>query len=178
MASDLTLYDSSGDPVDVHGPKRFIDPETGEEVTLQSVEKRYHGEKHFWKMYLFDFLNVLGIIDSKQLDVVCYVMQHTSPYDNRYVGTVRSTAEGAGVSASTVNSTFQKLQGCNFMRRVQNGVYAINPSVMVQGSEAKRRGLLVSYYASDDRDVIEEARAEGCLPSDEDGQALPGDGGE
>ena len=41
--------------------KEYTDNETGEIVEFNVVEKKAKG-KHFWKLYLSNFLNVLGLI--------------------------------------------------------------------------------------------------------------------
>ena len=52
--------------------KRFQDLDTGELIEVDQITKRIYGQKNFWKVYLMDFLNILGIFDSKQLDVYIY----------------------------------------------------------------------------------------------------------
>ena len=58
----------------------WVNPRTGEERYFQSIQKTYYGRKNFWKLYLQDFLAVLGILESKQLDVICYIMEQCRNY--------------------------------------------------------------------------------------------------
>lgn len=174
MAEQMTLFDSNGSimHIDERG-RELVDPRTGEHVYLQAVRKPYYGEKHFWKIFLLDFLAVLGIIESKQLDVVIYIMEHTSPYNNQFIGSNRSIAAELGISRDTVQRTMKKLLNCNFITKTKMaGVYQVNPSVMVQGSAAKQRGLLVQYQESNDPAVIAEATALGVLPETTDGEVV------
>ncbi|MFR5471987.1 MAG: replication/maintenance protein RepL, partial [Romboutsia sp.] len=53
--------------------KELIDVETGEVIWVDQITKRTYGTKNFWKCYLMDFLNILGIIDNKQLDIFIYI---------------------------------------------------------------------------------------------------------
>ena len=53
--------------------RELIDRETGELILVDQITKRTYGTKNFWKCYLMDFLSVLGIIDSKQLDIFIYI---------------------------------------------------------------------------------------------------------
>ena len=52
--------------------RELIDVQTGEQIFVDQITKRVYGSKNFWKCYLMDFLTVLGIIDSKQLDCACF----------------------------------------------------------------------------------------------------------
>ena len=131
--------------------KRLVDQETGEVIEVDQITKRALGQKQFWKLYLVDFLQVLGVLDSKQVDVLIYILENTKSSDNTYIGTYRKTAEGSGVSLDTATKVMRKLQeqkdgnGKPFLSRVQNGVYQVNPLIMMKGSEHKKN-LLLNYY--------------------------------
>ena len=145
--------------------RRLVDPETGEEVWLQGVEKVYCGQKHFWKLYLFDFLAVLGIFNSKQLDVVAWICEHTDSRTNLLMATQSKIADESGVSKTWVNSVIQKLKAAKFMKQVSPGVYMLNPEVLMKGSEAKKRGLMITYNESFEPEVVREAKEMGCDPN-------------
>lgn len=146
--------------------RRLVDPETGEEVWLQGVEKVYCGQKHFWKLYLFDFLAVLGIFNSKQLDVVAWICEHTDSNNNLLMATQAKIADESGVSKTWVNSVIQKLKAAKFMRQISPGVYMLNPEVLMKGGEAKKRGLMITYNESFEPAVVQEAREMGCDPNE------------
>lgn len=169
QGQQLRLFDNDGAMIHISEKgKLLVDPDTGEEVYLQAVNKPYYGERHFWKIFLLDFLAVLGIIESKQLDVVIYIMEHTSPYNNQFIGTYRKIATELGISKTTVQTIFTKLLGCNFLTKTDTrGVYQINPSVMMQGSQAKQRGLLIKYTESHHPLVMAEAAEMGALALEE-----------
>ena len=50
--------------------KRLVDQDTGEVIEVDQITKRALGQKQFWKIYLMDFLQVLGGFEYKQLDVL------------------------------------------------------------------------------------------------------------
>lgn len=131
--------------------KRLVDQDTGEVIEVDQITKRALGQKQFWKLYLIDFLQVLGVLDSKQVEVLIYILENTKSSDNTYIGTYRKTAEGSGVSLDTATKVMRKLQeqkdgqGRAFLSRVQNGVYQVNPLIMMKGSEHKKN-LLLNYY--------------------------------
>ena len=54
--------------------RELVDTETGEKILVDQITKRVYGTKNFWKVYLMDFLTVLGIIDSKQVDIFIYIV--------------------------------------------------------------------------------------------------------
>ncbi len=138
--------------------KRLVDQDTGEVIEVDQITKRALGQKQFWKLYLIDFLQVLGVLDSKQVEVLIYILENTRSTDNTYIGTYRKTAEGSSVSLDTATKVMRKLQeqkdgsGKPFLSRVQNGVYQVNPLIMMKGSEHKKN-LLLNYY---DDSKIEE----------------------
>lgn len=138
-------YNSNTQTLITTGKKEYIDAQTGEIVHIDTVTKRIYGAKQFWKIYLMDFLGVLGIIDSKQLDVFIYIAENTNPSTNQFIGTYDKIAEITGVSRPTIATIMKKLRENNFITKVQNGVYAINPNIMMKGNDHKRQ-ILLNYY--------------------------------
>lgn len=128
--------------------RTLVDNDTGEKIEVDQITKRVYGQKNFWKVYLMDFLTMLGIIDSKQLDVFIFIAENTNPSDNRFIGTYRSISKDCGVAYSTTATIMKKLITNNFIKKVQNGVYQVSPNLMVKGNDHKRQ-MLLSYYDDD-----------------------------
>ncbi|HEB2435812.1 replication protein [Bacillus cereus] len=128
--------------------RELIDAETGEVIHVDQITKRVYGTKNFWKMYLMDFLTVLGIIDNKQLDIFIYIAENTNQSNNLFIGTYKQIAEDVGVSEPTIAKLMKKLQQNNFIKKKQNGVYIVNPNIMMKGNDTKRQ-ILLSYYEED-----------------------------
>lgn len=126
-------------------PRRLIDEETGEVFEGQHIIKKAYGQKAFWKLYLCDFLQVLGVLESKQIDVLIYILENTEPAHNLYFGSYRETAEGAKCSLETVRKVMKKLQEQGFIKKVRNAVYQVSPSIMVRGNRYKET-LILDYY--------------------------------
>lgn len=160
--------------------KEFIDAETGEVIWVDQINKRVYGSKNFWKCYLMDFLTVLGIIDSRQLDVFIYIVENTNSATNMFIGTYKKISSDIGVSSQTISSILKKLQENNFIKRVQNGVWLVNPNILMKGNDTKRQ-ILLSYYESEsplDRLTLSRAKQKAIPTSEgkcEDLKAL-GDG--
>ncbi len=125
--------------------KTLIDQETGEIIKVDQITKRSLGQKQFWKMYLLDFLQILGVLESKQIDVLIYILENTNSSNNTYIGTYRKTAEGSRVALETARKVIKKLQDNKFLTKIQNGVYQVNPLIMMKGNEHKKQ-ILLNYY--------------------------------
>ncbi|MBR5268209.1 MAG: replication/maintenance protein RepL [Lachnospiraceae bacterium] len=129
--------------------KHYIDADTGESIWVDQISKRTYGTKNFWKCYLMDFLTVLGIIDSKQLDVFIYIVENTQQANNTFIGTYAKIAKDVGVCRQTIATIMKKLQENNFIKKVQNGVWLVNPNILMKGNDTKRQ-ILLSYYQSEE----------------------------
>jgi hypothetical protein len=129
--------------------RELVDRETGEIINVQQITKRYYGEESFWKVYLFDFLAILGVFDSKQVDVFCHIVKNTNQSTNLFIGTYDKIMKDVGVSRATIASIMKKLQQNNFITKVQNGVWMVNPEIMMRGDQNKKQ-MLIRYFQSDD----------------------------
>ena len=129
--------------------RELLDTATGEVIWVDQITKRTYGTKNFWKCYLMDFLTVLGIIDSKQLDVFIYIVENTQQANNTFIGTYRKIAGDLHCSLDTVSKIMKKLQENNFIKKVQNGVWLVNPNILMKGNDTKRQ-ILLSYYESEE----------------------------
>lgn len=123
----------------------LIDKETGEEIRVNQITKRMYGTKQFWKVYLMDFLQVLGVLDSKQVDILIYILENTQQATNTFIGTYMKIQNEVGVTSATVAKVMKKLQEKKFITKVQNGVWQISPTIMMKGNENKQQ-MLLSYY--------------------------------
>lgn len=128
--------------------RELVDIDTGEKIVVDQITKRVYGSKNFWKMYLMDFLTVLGIIDSKQVDIFIYIVENTNQATNTFIGTYKKIARDVQCSEATIAKIMKKLQANNFVKKVQNGVYMVNPNILMKGNDQKRQ-ILLSYYESD-----------------------------
>lgn len=129
--------------------RTLVDQDTGEVILVDQITKRVYGTKQFWKVYLMDFLAVLGILDSKQLDIFIYIVENTNQTTNLFIGTYAKIAKDLGVSQPTIAKIIKKLQDNQFIRKVQNGVWLVNPNILMKGNDTKRQ-VLLSYYESDE----------------------------
>lgn len=129
--------------------RRLQDLDTGELILVDNISKRIYGTKNFWKCYLMDFLTVLGIVDSKQLDIFIYIVENTNQATNMFIGTYTKISKDVGVCRQTIATIMKKLQENNFIKKVQNGVWLVNPNILMKGNDTKRQ-ILLSYYESEE----------------------------
>lgn len=153
--------------------RELLDTETGEQILVDQITKRSYGSKNFWKMYLMDFLMVLGVIDSKQVDIFIYIVENTNQATNIFLGTYQKIANDVGVSRPTIAKIMKKLQDHKFIKKIQNGAWFVNPNVLMRGDEQKRQ-ILLTYYENDKPiDEITYARTKQNALPEKDTQ-LPG----
>ena len=133
------------------GQKRreLLDTETGELMHVDQITKMVYGSKNFWKCYLMDFLTVLGIIDSKQVDIFIYIVENTNQSNNVFLGTYKKIAKDVVVSEPTIAKIMKKLQDNNFIKKMQAGAWLVNPNILMKGNDTKRQ-ILLSYYESEE----------------------------
>lgn len=129
--------------------RKLVDVETGEQIFVDQITKRVYGTKNFWKCYLMDFLTVLGIIDSRQLDVFIFIVENTNQSNNIFLGTYDHISKEVGVCRQTIAKIMKKLQENNFIKKVQNGAWLVNPNILMKGNDTKRQ-ILLSYYESEE----------------------------
>lgn len=128
--------------------KDLIDTETGEIISVDQITKRIYGTRNFWKCYLMDFLCILGIIDNKQLDVLIFIVENTNESNNMFIGTYKHIAQNVNVSEPNIAKIIKKMQKNNFIKKVQNGVWLVNPNILMKGNDTKRQ-ILLSYYKNE-----------------------------
>lgn len=138
-------YSDNNNTAYISRTKRYID-EDGNEGMQTDIYKKVYGGKHFWKVWLSDLLYTLGLINnSKQLDVVFYVLDNTDQTNNLYIGTLQKTADKTGISYKTVATIFKKMQDVDMITKKQNGVYFVKPSLLIKGDDNKKHRLLIEY---------------------------------
>lgn len=129
--------------------RELLDVQTGEQIFVDQITKRVYGSKNFWKCYLMDFLTVLGIVDSKQLEIFIFIVENTNQSNNIFLGTYKHISKQTSCSSRTIAKIMKKLQENNFIRKIQNGAWLVNPNILMKGNDTKRQ-ILLSYYESEE----------------------------
>ena len=72
-----------------------------------------------------DFLQVLGILDSKQVDILVYILENTEPANNTFVGTYARIQKETGISQMTISRVLKKLQDANFLKNTKRSLASV-----------------------------------------------------
>ena len=127
------------------GKENFINQETGEIIECVVIEKNVENDFNFHKVWLEDLIGILEIIGTKKLVIVKWILNNFNDKDNIVFFTQRKLVKELGISIKTINETIKLLLENNFMKKIQNGVYMINPDILVKGKTGKRMNLLIQY---------------------------------
>ena len=153
-----TAYDEANQMIVEYEDTEMVDSETGEILPVLKMTKKFYGSSNFDKVFVREFLAAYDVIQNKQVQVVNYIYNNMNRADNMFVGTYKKIASEVGVSEPTIASIMKKIQEKNIIRKVQSGVWQINPRVIVRGSESKRKALIMMYenYDQPKPPLIEE----------------------
>lgn len=119
--------------------------ETGEVKEFAVISKEGQ-DKNWWKLWISDFMAILGAIGNKKIVVLTYILNNISPYDNTFSRTIREIVKDTNTSSKTVQAVLNIL--CNelgFLVRKRVAHYMVNPEIIAKGSHSKRVGLMVEY---------------------------------
>ncbi|WP_052725927.1 replication/maintenance protein RepL [Bacillus thermotolerans] len=125
------------------GEQEFINAQTGEihKMQVTDIEER---DANFHKMWLGHVLESLDMIGNQKIRVAMFIMNNVNS-DNEFIMTYRIIAEKTGISLQTVSETMKALQESDFIKKIRNGYYRINPDVMFKGGKNKRMEILIRY---------------------------------
>ncbi len=134
------------------GKQNYINQETGEIKEMLVVNKYVEQDFNFHKIWLSDLLNIIEIIGTKKLKVIKHILNNMNTKDNTIYFTQRGLAKKLNLSLQTINDTIKILVESNFMKKIQTGVYQINPDIIIKGSTGKRVNLLIQYKNIDNNE--------------------------
>ena len=130
------IYNPATQTLSTETDKMIVD-ENGEVKKIVETKEMTYGA-NFFKVYKLEFLKVLSGFNSPKIDVLIYICDNMQESNNTFLGTVDSIVENTCISKKTVIEALKILSKGNFIRRVRNGVYVINPDVMFKGDAAKQ----------------------------------------
>jgi hypothetical protein len=113
----------------------MVNTRTGEmlsvDIFIEKIPKEYW-ERAYAKV-LAEYIGVAGTATNK---VLAWLIKNKDS-NNRIIGTFAKIAEECGTTVPTVSTLFQKLYKKEFIRKVQNGIYMLSPSLLRHGSQTK-----------------------------------------
>jgi predicted transcriptional regulator len=127
------------------GSQRYINADTGEILETTVIEKEVERDFNFHKIWLNDLMSVLNLIGGKKLDILKYLLSEMRTQDNTISVTYTKIQEKLKTSRKTIAETMKILQKANFITKVQNGLYMVNPDIIVRGKSGKKDALMIKY---------------------------------
>lgn len=130
--SDLLITDGDGnDPLFL--PREYSTPESISNVKM-----------NFFKVYdsFFGVVSGLGGKESLVLDFLVCAMQSGN---NMYVGTMKKIAVNINSSKATVQRAMDSLADKGFVAMQLDGVWLINPSMVIKGNRSKEKVLMDKF---------------------------------
>ena len=121
----------------------YIDEESGEVEEMQHItlqDKDFNFEK-IWLMHLFQSLQALG---NKKLIVALYLMSIRDK-DNMIYKTYEEMRQDILISRGTIIETIKILENEDFIKKIRNGKYQINPNIIFKGDNKKRMNVMMTY---------------------------------
>lgn len=133
----------------------LVDTYTGEpfQISQDAADQllaRY--PKGFWKLYEGYFAVISGL-SSADMKVMNYFLTEIEYSNNQILGTMREISAKTKCSTRTVGRAIETLKEKLFLVRVQNGVWMINPTILVRGNANKQRRLIDKYNEAQRKEV-------------------------
>lgn len=127
----------------VVGTQKFVNVQTGEVEDFQvtSVEER---DFNFHKVWMKNFINTLEIVGNQKSKLCFWIIDNLNK-ENQLCMTYRQIAEKTKISLDTVRVTMKLLLEADFLRRINQGCYVVNPDVIFKGSRTGRLNVLNTY---------------------------------
>lgn len=127
----------------VVGTQQFLNITTGEVEDFQvtSIEER---DYNFHKVWMKNFINTLEIVGN-QKSKLCFWLIDNLNKENQICMTYRQIAEKTNISLDTVRVTMKLLLEADFLRRINQGCYVVNPDIIFKGSRSGRLNVLNTY---------------------------------
>lgn len=145
------------------GTEQYINARTGEleEMQVTSIEDR---DYNFSKVWMRNFIATLDIVGNQKTKLCFWIIEHVNK-QNVLIGTMRSISKESGISLETVRKTMSILLDADFLRRVQNGVYIINPDIVFKGTRSGRMNVLNQYNIAGRVELTDEEKLSNLMDS-------------
>lgn len=149
--------------VKVQGKQDYLNMTTGEVETFDvtRIEER---DFNFHKVWMRNFISTLDIVGNKKTKLCMWIIDNINK-ENQLIGTLRSIAKDSNTSLETVRITLNLLMDADFLRRVQSGVYIVNPNIIFKGTKNARIGILNQYSTSEYVEISDQEKLENLLQS-------------
>ena len=129
--------------VKVVGQVQYVNAKDGtvEDFQVMRVEDR---DFNFHKVWLEHIISSLDLIGNQKTRLAFWIIDNLDK-ENKLTMTYRQIAEKSGISLDTVRVTMKSLMESNFLERINQGAYRVNPDVVFKGTRGGRLNVLYQY---------------------------------
>jgi hypothetical protein len=127
----------------VVGRQTYINNDTGEWCEFDVIEMK-STDFNFKKIWLQHILTSFDLIGNKKTKLAFFVIDSMN-YENVITMTYQQMADKSGISLPTVKETMKMLIKSDFLQRINQGAYRINPDMIFRGDNPKRMRVLLDY---------------------------------
>ncbi|WP_285816094.1 replication/maintenance protein RepL [Thomasclavelia cocleata] len=129
--------------VKIIGTETYINKNTGEiqEMQVVNIEDR---DFNFHKVWISHIINSLDLIGNKKVKLAFWIIDHLNK-ENQLIMTYRQISEQSGISLETVRVTINTLIESDFLIRINQGAYQVNPDIIFKGTRNGRMNVLYQY---------------------------------
>lgn len=126
------------------GVQQYINANTGEieNFCVTSIEER---DYNFYKVWMRNFVSTLDIVGNQKTRLCFWIIDHLNK-ENQLLYTYRQIATATNMSLETIRITMKILLEADFLRRINQGCYIVNPDVLFKGSRNGRMNILNQYH--------------------------------
>ena len=138
--------------VKVIGNQQYINFNTGEieDFQVTSVEER---DFNFTKVWIKNLITTLDLVGNQKTKLAFWIVDNLNR-ENQLIMTYRQIANKTGISLDTITKTMSILLESNFLKRINQGAYQINPEIIFKGNKNTRLNLLTQYNNLDNQEEI------------------------
>lgn len=127
---------------------QYVDQSTNKLVDLSLKQLSTETDFNFHKIWIKDLTDLLELIGGQKVKVFNHILLNMNS-DNTFIGTIRGMAEELKLSIETVTKSIKLLKDSGNLRMLQNGIYMINPDLIIRGKSIKRQIVRAKFYNED-----------------------------
>lgn len=154
---------TSSKKVKVIGQQQYINADTQEveDFEVINIEDR---DFNFHKIWLQHIISSFELIGNQKIKLAFWIIDHLDR-ENKLTMTYRQIADKSGISLDTVRRTMQCLLDTDFLERINQGAYRVNPNMIFKGTRNNRLNVLYQYNDTKSDNSHDDSES---VPSPED----------
>lgn len=140
------------------GKVNLVNADTNKVESFSVIQDSKDTDFNFHKVWIKDLVELLNIIGGQKVKVFSHILLKMNS-DNHYIGSIREMAKELKLSNETVTNTLKLLKGLEQLTMIQNGVYMLNPDLILKGGSLKRQMLKAKFkgipFETDEKKTME-----------------------